>query len=146
MSHLFTTGGQSIGASAAVLPMNIQDCFPLGLIGLISLLSKGLWSLLQHRSSKAFLNAFSFLYAVKVPKCFPSLSGSISSWASTCHRPHLESRLPGFPTRRKTQNLGTDPSACQSQDLGHSTQVVSDACNGIIILACPLLLIEFFQV
>ena len=42
MSHLFTTGGQSIGASAAVLPMNIQDCFPLGLIGLISLLSKGL--------------------------------------------------------------------------------------------------------
>ena len=91
-------------------------------------------------------SALSFLYAVKVPKCFLSLSGSISSWASTCHRPHLESRLPGFPTRRKTQNLGTDPSACQSQDLGHSTQVVSDACNGIIILACPLLLIEFFQV
>ena len=35
-------GGQSIGASALVLPMNIQDLFTLGLTGLISLLSKGL--------------------------------------------------------------------------------------------------------
>ena len=44
MSQLFTSGGQSIGvsASASVLPMNIQDWFPLGLTGLISLLSKGL--------------------------------------------------------------------------------------------------------
>ena len=44
MSQLFTSGGQSIGASAStsVLPMNIQDWFPLGLSGLISLLSKGL--------------------------------------------------------------------------------------------------------
>ena len=41
MSRLFTSGGQSIGASASVLPMNIQDWFPLGLTGLISLLSKG---------------------------------------------------------------------------------------------------------
>ena len=42
MSQLFTSGGQSIGvsASASVLPMNIQDWFPLGLTGLISLLSK----------------------------------------------------------------------------------------------------------
>ena len=32
-----------IGASASVLPMNIQDWFPLGLTGLISLQSKGLW-------------------------------------------------------------------------------------------------------
>ena len=38
------SGGQSIGASvlASVLPMNIQDWFPLGLTGLISLQSKGL--------------------------------------------------------------------------------------------------------
>ena len=44
MSQLFTSGGQSIGASpsAAVLPMNIQGWFPLGLTGWISLLSKGL--------------------------------------------------------------------------------------------------------
>ena len=42
MSQLFTSGGQSIGASASVLPMNIQGWFPLGLTGLISLQSKGL--------------------------------------------------------------------------------------------------------
>jgi len=44
MSQLFTSGGQSIGASASasVLPMNIQSWFPLGLTGLISLLSRGL--------------------------------------------------------------------------------------------------------
>ena len=44
MSQFFTSGGQNIeaSASASVLPMNIQDWFPVGLIGLISLQSKGL--------------------------------------------------------------------------------------------------------
>ena len=44
MSQLFTWGGQSTGvsASAAVLPMNIQDWSPLGWTGWISLQSKGL--------------------------------------------------------------------------------------------------------
>ena len=44
MSQFFSSGGQSIGASAStsVLPMNIQDWFPLGWIGSISLQSKGL--------------------------------------------------------------------------------------------------------
>ena len=43
-SLFFTSGGQSIGASASasVLPKNIQGWFPLGLTGLVSLLSKGL--------------------------------------------------------------------------------------------------------
>ena len=44
MSHLFTSGGQSIGvlASASVLPINTQDWFPLGWTGWIFLQSKGL--------------------------------------------------------------------------------------------------------
>ena len=44
MSHFFTSGGQSIGvaASVSVLPVNIQDWFPLGWTGWISLQSKGL--------------------------------------------------------------------------------------------------------
>ena len=44
MSQFFTSGGQSIGLSASisVLPMNIQDWFPLGWTGWISLKSKGL--------------------------------------------------------------------------------------------------------
>ena len=54
MSQFFTSGGQRIGASAraSFLPMNIQDWFPLGLTGWISLLSKRLKSILQHRSGK----------------------------------------------------------------------------------------------
>ena len=44
LSQLFPTGGQSsaVSASASVLPMNIQDWFPLGLTGLTSLQYKGL--------------------------------------------------------------------------------------------------------
>ena len=51
MSQLFTSGGQSVGASASasVLPINIQDWLPLGLTGLISLLSRRL-----SRSSTAW--------------------------------------------------------------------------------------------
>ena len=43
VSQFFPSGGRSIGASAtaSILPMNIQDCFPLALTGWISLQSKG---------------------------------------------------------------------------------------------------------
>ena len=42
MSWIFASSGQSIWASASVLPMSIQSWFPLGLAGLISLLPKRL--------------------------------------------------------------------------------------------------------
>ena len=44
MSQFLSSGGQSVGVSAStsVLPMNIQDWFPLGWTGWISLQSKGL--------------------------------------------------------------------------------------------------------
>ena len=46
------------------LPMNIQDWFPLGWTGWVSLLSNGLSSLLQHHSSKAsFLQPLSLPYS-----------------------------------------------------------------------------------
>ena len=50
VSQFFTCCGQSIGvwASASVLPMNIQDWFPLGWTGWISLLSKGLSSVFSN--------------------------------------------------------------------------------------------------
>ena len=53
MSQFFVSGGQSIGvsASASVLPMNIQDWFPLGWTGWISLQGT-LKSLLQNHSSE----------------------------------------------------------------------------------------------
>ena len=68
MSQFFTSGGQSTGASASasVLPMNIQDWFPLQLTGLISLWSKGLKSLLQHHSSKASILQHSAFFMVQL--------------------------------------------------------------------------------
>ena len=70
MSQLFTSVGQSIGvsASASVLPMNIQDWFPLGWTGWISLQFKGLSrvsSKPQFKSSNS--SALSFL-------CSPTLT------------------------------------------------------------------------
>ena len=49
MSQFFSSGGQSIGVSAStsVLPMNIQDWFPLVLTGLI-LKCKGLWRVFSN--------------------------------------------------------------------------------------------------
>ena len=68
MSRLFAWGDQSIGASASalVLPMNIQRWFLLGLSSLISLLSKGLKSLLQHHNLKASILWCSALFMVQL--------------------------------------------------------------------------------
>ena len=60
MSQLLTAGGQSIGASvsASVLPMNIQDWFPLGWTGLISLQSKAL----SRVSSNTTIQKYQFFH------------------------------------------------------------------------------------
>ena len=52
MNQFFTSGGQSIGVSAStlVLPMNIQDWFPLGWTGWISLQSTGLSRVFSNTS------------------------------------------------------------------------------------------------
>ena len=65
MSRLFTSGGQSIGASAStsVLPMNIQDSFPSGLTGWISLQSKGLSRVFSSTTVQIINSSvLSFLY------------------------------------------------------------------------------------
>ena len=58
MSWLFASGGQSIGASASALPINIQGGFPLGLTGLISLLSKGCLESLGNFQNLLFILLF----------------------------------------------------------------------------------------
>ena len=70
MSQFFASDGQSIGvpASASGLPMTIQDWFPLGLMGLVSLLSKGLsrvfskTTVQKHKFFDAVLFLFLFLF------------------------------------------------------------------------------------
>ena len=58
VSQFFTSGGQSIGvsASATVLPMNIQDWFPLRLTGLMSLQSKGLSGVFSNTTVERKVN------------------------------------------------------------------------------------------
>ena len=63
MSQLFSLGGQRIGASASLLPMNIQGRFPLGLTDLISFQSKELPSLLHHSSKASVLRRSAFFMA-----------------------------------------------------------------------------------
>ena len=66
MSQLFTSGDQSIGvsASASVFPVNIQDWFPLGWTGWISLQSKGLSRVFS--SSKASILRCSAFFMVQL--------------------------------------------------------------------------------
>ena len=66
MSQYFTSGGQSTGvsASASDLPMNIQDWFPLGWTGWISLQSKGLSRVFSNTTvQKHQFSMLSFLYS-----------------------------------------------------------------------------------
>ena len=65
MSQFFASGGERIGASAsaAVLPMNIQDWFPLGRTGWISLQSKGLSRCFYYVSSSFFYGPLSHSFA-----------------------------------------------------------------------------------
>ena len=60
------SGSFRFSASTSVLPMDIQDWFPLGLTGLISLLSKGLKSLLLHHSLKASILRRSAFFTVQL--------------------------------------------------------------------------------
>ena len=67
MSKLFTSVGQSTGvsASASVLPMNIQDWFPLGWTGWISLKSKGLSRVFSNTTVKSINSSvLSLLYSL----------------------------------------------------------------------------------
>ena len=68
-SQFFASGGQSIGASASVLPMYVQDWFPLGWTGWISLLSKGLSRVFHNFIRKKQIN-MTFLNWL----CDPSLT------------------------------------------------------------------------
>ena len=53
LSQFFTSGGQSIGTSTSLLPVNIQDWFPLGWTGWISLQSNGLSRVFSNTESKS---------------------------------------------------------------------------------------------
>ena len=67
-SQLFASGGQSIGVSAStsVLPVNIQDWFPLGCTGWITLMPKGLKSSPTPQFKSINSLVLSFLYSTTI--------------------------------------------------------------------------------
>ena len=81
MSQFFTSGGQIIGASASatVLPKNIQDWFPLGLISQ----STGLSTLLQHQSSKASILWHSAFFMVQISHSYMTTGKTIALTSQT---------------------------------------------------------------
>ena len=99
MSQFLTSGGQSIGASASVLPMNVQGWFPLGLTGWISLQSKGLSRVFSNPQFKSInSSALSVLYS-------PTLTSTHDHWSTialtrrtlkVCHTPIYLNTTVGF--------------------------------------------------
>ena len=68
VSQFFISGGQSIGisASTSVLPMNIQDGFPSGWTGWITLQCKRLENLLQHQSWRVSILQHSAFFIIQL--------------------------------------------------------------------------------
>ena len=79
MSQLFASSGQSIGvsASASVLPMNIQDWFPLGWTGWISLLSK--WLSRVWESKLSTIKSF-FIVQLSYPHMTTGKTIALTRW------------------------------------------------------------------
>ena len=96
VSRLFASDGQSLGASASasIFLMNIQDWFPLGLTGLLSLLSKGLsriFSSIAVLKLKASILQRSAFFMVQLSEVW-GIQHRLCSWLSSCQFPSL---LPG---------------------------------------------------
>ena len=82
MSQFFTSVGQSVGdsASTSVLPMNIQDWFPLGLTSLISSQSKGLSGVFSSIISKPSVLRCSAFYMVQLSHPTWLLENTLIIW------------------------------------------------------------------
>ena len=87
VSQFFPSGGQSIraSASAAVLPMNIQGWFPLGLTGLISLLSKGLSRVFSNTTvQKHHSSVLSLLYGATLTSIYDYWKNHSFDYTNLC--------------------------------------------------------------
>ena len=79
VSWLFASSGQSIRASASVLPVNIQGWLPLGLTDLMSLLSKGLSRVFSStKSLKASVLQHSAFFTVQLSNLYMTTGKTIA--------------------------------------------------------------------
>ena len=81
-SQFFASGGQSIGvsASASVLPVNIQNWFPLGLTGLISLQSKGLSRVFSSSKASVLQRSAFFTVLLSHPYMTTGKTRALTRW------------------------------------------------------------------
>ena len=94
MNQLFTSGSQSIGASASVLPVNIQGWFSLGLTGFISLQSKGL----SRVFSNTTIQKHQFISA---QPSLPSNFSSVAQSSLTLDDNLMDCSMPGLPVHQQ---------------------------------------------
>ena len=82
MSQFFTSGGQSIGvsASASVLPVNIEDWFPLGLTGWISLQCKGLSRVFSNTTASILQRSAFFIVQLSHPYMTTGKTIALTRW------------------------------------------------------------------
>ena len=108
MSWLFASGRQSIGASASasVLAMNIQGWFPLGLTGLIFLLSRGRVLMLnfKHQKINYLQERIAFSINYECEKCIGYFLDSHSKFCIKCLL-ILLSFLIGVPVEKEKISL-----------------------------------------
>ena len=77
MSWLFASGGQCIGASASVFPMNIQGWYPLGFTGLICLQSKRLSRVFSNTTVQLNQKITNASCPLKYGLFFPYMEGNM---------------------------------------------------------------------
>ena len=109
VSQFFASSGQSIGVSASVsvLPMNIQDWFPLGWTGWISLLSKWLFSLFLPFMTLTVLKTTGYVFLQYVLP-FGFVWCFVYSWIEVVHfwqEPHRGGHAVSIHHIRGTQGL-----------------------------------------
>ena len=82
MSQVFASGGQSIGVSALAsgLPMNIQDWFPLGWTGLISLQSKRLSRVFSNTPVQILWCSAFFIVQLSHPYVTTGKTKALTRW------------------------------------------------------------------
>ena len=78
MSQFFASGGQSIGVSASVLPMNIQDWFPLGWTVWISLQFKEFSRVFSNHNSKTSILWGSVFFIVQLSHPYMTIGKTIA--------------------------------------------------------------------
>ena len=90
MSQFFSSGGQSIGISAWVLPVNIQCWFALGLTGLISLQFKGLSRIFSNITIwKHQFSAFSLPYGPTLTSVHDYWKNHSFDYTDLCQQSHV---------------------------------------------------------